>query len=293
MALIAVLIALWLAIVAQRRRSMQLPGWRPVAWLAGGGALAALGLLLIDFESQRIATRLATPVGLAWVAIGGLALHLARSGQRSHALIAGACWLLLGLGGNAWLGSALLGLLERSVPPPQAERWDAIAVLGGGTALDQAGEAQLGRSGDRLRVAARLHSAGRAPLLVAVGSGLFGAERERDLAAETAAIWRAWAVPETAIITLPGPVNTSQEVALLAAEARARGWRRIALVTSAWHLPRALAHARRHGLAADGVPADARGRLPPASPVFLVPCGEGFQDTQSFCSEVLARLVRR
>ena len=91
----------------------------------------------------------------------------------------------------------------------------------------------------------------------------------------------------------PGPVNTRQEIERLAAEARARGWRRIGIVTSAWHLPRTLALARRFGLPADGIAADRRGRIPPASPVFLVPSGAAMHLTQMWCSELLGRLVGR
>ena len=71
------------------------------------------------------------------------------------------------------------------------------------------------------------------------------------------------------------------------------GTKRVAIVTSAWHLPRALALARRFGLAADGIPADRRGRMPPASPAFLVPDGAALHDTQLWCTETIGRMVGR
>lgn len=293
MALVALLIAAWLGIIAQRRRVRLEPHWRLVAGFAAGGALLALVLLLVDLESQKLALRLLTPLGLAWTVLLGLALHLLLAGRRREGWTALGCWLALGIGGNAWIGSWLLGTLERSLPAASGQPWDAVAVLGGGTALDHEGGVQLGASGDRLRVAAAQHRGGTTPLLVTLGSGILGSERGRDLAAETAAVWSAWGVPEQAVLRLPGPVNTSQEVARLAAEARARGWRRIGLVSSAWHLPRALALARRHGLAADPVPADWRGRPPPLTPVHLVPSGQGLHETQLWLNEILGRLAGR
>ncbi len=293
MALVALLIALWLGLIAWRRRQQDVRGWKALAWGAGVGGVLACVLLLIDLEAQKMAVRLATPLGVAWLVLFGLALDLLRNRRWESAGLAGGCWLLLSLGGNPWLSSWLLGTLERSVPVAQARTWDAVAVLGGGTNLDGEGVAQLGPSGDRLRVGQALWRDHRAPLLVATGSGLLGADRGHDFAADTAGMWRAWGVPDAAMLLCPEPVNTRQEIERLASEASLRGWKRIAIVTSAWHLPRALALARRCGLPADGIPADSRGRLPPASPVYLVPGGEALHETQMWCIEVLGRMVGR
>jgi uncharacterized SAM-binding protein YcdF (DUF218 family) len=293
MALLALLIATWLSIVAWQRRCQQLPGWRPIAWVAGGGALLGLVLLLIDLESQKMASRLATPVGIAWISLLALALAQLRARLWWPGGTAAGCWLLLTLGGNAWIGATLLGWLERSVPPPEAQQWDAVAVLGGGTDLDPDGKVQLGAAGDRLRIGETLFRGGLTPLLVTTGSGLLGDDAQRNLAQETTALWTSWGVPTSVILQIPGPVNTRQEIERLAAEAHTRGWQRIALVSSGWHLPRALALARRNGLPADGIPADRRGRVPAASPLFLIPCGSGFEDVQLACNEILGRLIGR
>lgn len=294
MALLALLIALWLAISAWRRRRDAQPHWRPFAWTALGGGVLAIVLLLVDFESQKLALRLATPLGLLWLGLAAAALAALRNrAWRSGALLAGS-WLLLTLGGNAWLGSWLLGRLEAVVPaPPPAVRWDAACVLGGGTGLDPAGAPQLADAGDRLRVGAALWLERRVPILVTSGTGMLGAEAARDLAAETATLWMAWGIPASAIVRVPGPVNTSQEIAALRQLARERSWQRVAIVTSAWHLRRALALARRAGLPADGVAADHRGRLPPLSPVFLVPCGAGADSVQLWMTEVIGHMVGR
>ena len=292
MSLLALLIAIWLAIVAWRRRQVAEPGWKALAWTAGGGLVLALVLFLIDLEAQKMAARLATPLGLAWLVLFGVALDQLRARRWWPAGLVGGSWLLLTLGGNAWLSSALLRGLERSVPAPQHQRWDAVVVLGGGTALDDGGTPQLGEAGDRLRVAYLQLREGRTPLLVATGSSLLDGGR-RDLAAESGSIWSAWGVPPPGMLLIPGPVNTSQEIRSLAEQARVRGWRRVGIVSSAWHLPRALALARRHGLPADGIASDSRGFPPPASPLFLIPTGSALHETQLWSAEVIGRLVGR
>lgn len=293
MALLALIAAVAGALLARHRRRTQRP-WALAAAAAAACGAGAVAILAVDLESQKMAARLATPLGAAWLAAGGLAAALLLRRRWAAGAATAACWLLLALGGNAWVAAALLGSLEDGVPAPVAAAWDAVAVLGGGTSLAPDGGVQLGEAGDRLRAAAALWRAGRTPLLVATGSGLFDRDGgSRDLARETAEIWDAWDVPAAAILAIPGPVNTSQEIARLAAEARARGWGRIALVSSGWHLPRALALARRHGLPADAVAADRRGRPPAAAALFLIPTGNALHDVQLWCTEVIGRLAGR
>jgi uncharacterized SAM-binding protein YcdF (DUF218 family) len=94
-------------------------------------------------------------------------------------------------------------------------------------------------------------------------------------------------------VQVPGPKNTSQEMAALGRLARDRGWKRIGLVTSASHLRRAMRLARRQGLDPTPIPADARGKIQPASAVGLVPSGPGFFSVQVASKEILGALIGR
>jgi uncharacterized SAM-binding protein YcdF (DUF218 family) len=71
-----------------------------------------------------------------------------------------------------------------------------------------------------------------------------------------------------------------------------RRWRRVGLVTSAWHMARAMPLARDAQLDLQPLPADFR--TPQTwSPIWIIP-GEGsFQDTGLACKEMLARVVGR
>ena len=96
------------------------------------------------------------------------------------------------------------------------------------------------------------------------------------MSAEAASLWRAMGVPADAIVQLAGPRNTTEEMAALADAARARGWARVGLVTSAWHLRRTVRHARAAGLDFVPLPADYRGRVPVVNLASALPSGHGF-----------------
>jgi uncharacterized SAM-binding protein YcdF (DUF218 family) len=101
-------------------------------------------------------------------------------------------------------------------------------------------------------------------------------------------------IPEGAIVQVREPLRTtSDEIARYKALVEERGWKRVGLVSSAWHLPRALALCREQGLEVVPIPANHRGRPAWPSPAYLVPQFDGFLDVQFACKEYLGRLVGR
>jgi uncharacterized SAM-binding protein YcdF (DUF218 family) len=163
-----------------------------------------------------------------------------------------------------------------------------VALLGGGLAITSAGDPQLGNSGDRLRVAAGLVRAGAAPCLVITGPS----SAVRDEIGGNRRLLLDWGVPEGAMIGLTGPRNTKEEVLALRQLVQERGWKRIAVVTSAWHLPRALALCRAHEVACDGIPADQRASTS-VEWWQVIPGHEGATLTHLALYEMLGRLVGR
>lgn len=269
-----------------------------------GGAALTVGLLALTWLSlphpamlEKLATRLALPAGALWLAGYLVVAACLRSGHRRAAAAALGGWLVYTAGGSMWLGGALMAGLERGVPTVAAATGplDALAVLGGGTERGPDGAAHLSASGDRLRVAAAAWHRRLAPVVVVGGTSIAGLDQRdaRDLGAESRGLLADMGVPPAAVESLPGAHNTATEIAALAARAREAGWTRVGLVTSAWHMPRALRLARGAGLPAVPIGADFRGRLAPPNAVGLVPSGSGFYHTQIALKEHLAGLVGR
>ena len=285
----AALAWLWLT----RDRKDRLWAW---AWLVPLVALIALlALVATDLHLQKVVAHLIMPAGLVWSALIVLtAMALVARRWRDGAVLAGLL-VAYTLAGNVWFGCWLVGTIEREVLPAkrvdELPLFDAVFVLGGGTDLQPDGAPQFGGGGDRIAYAARLYLAGKANVLVASGLSLPG--DDRNLAAETHALWRGFGVDQRAIEVVNKGLITRDEIGLYQELAAKRGWRRIGLVSSAWHLPRALALCRAIGLAVTPLPCDARSRPFPAWFVYLIPQDRGFSRVQIGAWEWIGRMVGR
>ena len=269
-------------------------GWAVPAF-AGVVMLAELGSLI---EIKKFIGHLLMPAGLVWVGLAGATAWSALRRQRGLGILCSGVFVLYSLAGNAWIGGVLIRSLERHTPPVDVaaladhgpDQFDAICVLGGGTDRAPDGRAEASVGGDRVVMAAQLFIAGKTRSLVSSGSTIDGMETKRDLAEETAAIWRGLGVPGEAIVTLPGPRVTSEEITAYRHERDENHWAKIGLVTSAWHMPRALRQCRRAGLEVVPIPCDFRGNVPGWSLVWLVPQERGFQRVQLAMWEYLGML---
>jgi uncharacterized SAM-binding protein YcdF (DUF218 family) len=263
-----------------------------------GAALVALAIVVRgDIVASKCLALLAMPTGLVWVALALAAVLAWRERRPALAALVGGALLLYTLAGNAWVGAALVTSLERRIPPVDLATlapFDAVFVLGGGTDVTAEGLPQFGQAGDRLALAAQLFVAGKTPRLVASGASLGGMEPERDLAAETAALWRGLGIPADAIIAMrPVARNTTQEVASYRDLIASHGWKRVGLISSAWHLPRALRLCERNGLEMVPLGADRDGRMPEPAAIWLIPQERGFRQVQTACWEYLGSWMGR
>ncbi|MCU0781834.1 MAG: hypothetical protein MUF04_12135, partial [Akkermansiaceae bacterium] len=121
------------------------------------------------FVAKKVVALLLMPAGLAWLAL--LALVGWPGLRRWPRAVALAALVAHTLAGNVWFGTWLLRGLEEpylAAAEPR-ERLDAICLLGGGSSARPDGQPQLGPSGDRLLVPAKLYLAGKAGCLVASG----------------------------------------------------------------------------------------------------------------------------
>ncbi len=170
-----------------------------------------------------------------------------RGGATGLALLAAAfLWLPSTPVFSAWL----MYSLESRFPPAPAEsvpRAEAIVVLGGRIAdIGRQGESlDMDAAYDRLHHALALYRGGRAPLIVVSGGAAEGRLPEAEVMSR---LLREYGVPETAILREPNSRTTRENGVNTRELLESRGLSRIILVTSAYHMDRALGVFRRLGV---------------------------------------------
>jgi len=280
-------------------RQERSPSWF-LGWLVPLAAVVVVlvecGLIRSLLEAEKLLAACLTPLGLIWLASLALSVVTAWRARRWVALSCAGLFLAMTLDGNAWLGAALMHSLERQVPlPDPTSHFDAVLVLGGGTDISPQGEPELADSGDRVLTGWQLYHQGRTPLLIASGRGPDFMDHPRLglMEQEAAVLWQRLGVPPAAVLQWPEGTTTSTEIGRLAREAPTRGWQRIGLVSSAWHLPRALRLCREAGLMVTPLPCDYRGQPVPWSVVWLVPHAKACERINDAAWEYLAELADR
>jgi uncharacterized SAM-binding protein YcdF (DUF218 family) len=267
--------------------------------LAFLGALFVGGAGLVSGPTmvEKLLTALATPVGLVWLGLIVLVYFCMLNRQSWPALIGFGCWLVLTVGGNQLVANWLANSLEapfQEIEIFDVEPFDTVVVLGGGTNSLRNGRSQLSSSGDRIATAARLFHAGQVKRLVCTGTQTFRSN-PKDLhpREEAAGILIGLGVPREFVLQMKGE-NTSQEMANLKAwidQHDSDG--RVGILTSAWHLPRAMRLAESQGLEVHPIPSNfASGPFRP-SPDLVVPSGQNLMVTGQMMKEYLARIVAR
>jgi uncharacterized SAM-binding protein YcdF (DUF218 family) len=136
---------------------------------------------------------------------------------------------------------------------------EAIVVLGGGThpQVYPRASAEVAEAGDRILYGAKLWQMGKAPLLVVAGGraewlGDGGNPESEDMAA----IAKALGVPGTKIVQESESFNTRENAVNVAKLLEPRQINKILLVTSAMHMPRAMAVFKKAGLTPIAAPTD-------------------------------------
>jgi uncharacterized SAM-binding protein YcdF (DUF218 family) len=169
-----------------------------------------------------------------------------------------AALLILFVASNQWFSKLVTGPLESRILPhgplPHAE---AIVVLSSGLepatppqpaiVLDDAGA-------NRLLYAAQLYRQGQAPTVIVNGGRMPWSKSSPPMSEGMAVVMEVMGVPKSAIIQEPDSANTYENAVDVKAILGARHIGRILLVTSAMHMPRALALFRQQGIDAIAAP---------------------------------------
>jgi len=202
---------------------------------------------------ERLLEMLVYPLSLSLLmGVAGIALLVSRRRRTGMAVVAVALgWL--GLWSSPPVADLLGRSLESRTPQSRIEalpRADAILVFGGVIRAPRPGHplADLNSASDRIWHAARLYHAGKAPKLILSGGRPGGRSDLPSEAAAMAAFLVDLGVPREALI-LEDRATTTRENAVFCAELmRARRMESALLVTSALHIPRAVAAVRAMGV---------------------------------------------
>jgi len=281
--------------------------------LLAGAMVGGTGLTEGLSTGQRVMTDLAMPVGLAWLGTLAATVYQAVRGNR-----AAACGLAMTFAAIWVLFCPLVAAfafqitetppLRRSPTAADAPQFAAVIVLGGGASRNAQGQAELTRAGERLALAAKMWHAGKVDAIICTGtvkplqpgaSPGHASDYEPDDPAEVGReILSALAVPSDRIFQSPGQ-NTAAEMRHLAtfldnppAGFPAGGaW---GVITSAYHLPRAMRLSAAQALPFEPLPAGTRGQVNHQRGIgILVPTAAAGEAVATVAKEWLARLIGR
>jgi uncharacterized SAM-binding protein YcdF (DUF218 family) len=256
----------------------------------------------------KILTWLAMPLGiLAWSVLLGLFLRwkLKRKLWGSSLILLGIAQLFVFA--SPTVSDQLLESLENQARHLAAQsqqanrvlegkRYSAIIVLGGSMKPANAPRRpypDMGDAADRVWHAARLYRQGLAPRILVSGGHGVGLESQTDLQTESQAM-RAllidFGVPENAIVMEQDSRTTRENAGFTR---QLIGDQRAALITSAFHMPRAMRNFQREGVSVDAFPTDFQVD-PSVEPLWqrLLPSANAMGKSEAALKEHLALLIR-
>jgi uncharacterized SAM-binding protein YcdF (DUF218 family) len=244
--------------------------WKPAFQIAScilGLPLIATATISGKSSTEKLLTLFVQPYFVLLMVVLWVGLVLLRRGQK------GAGWLLIALVAFLWIASTSVvaspvvryweSLVSTNIPTSD-KPFDYVVVLGGGTGKTPGGRAQLNDAGDRVVYAALLFLQGKTKNLITTGDAMAirgslsgSLEPGNDPSEQTRLIWKALGIPDENIFEVAGQ-NTFSELASL--RDHPEWWKdsRCGLITSAFHLPRAMKLAEQAGVKVEPLAADYR-----------------------------------
>lgn len=190
------------------------------------------------------------------------------------------------------VGGALFRSLESrypALPLAAVEPADAIVPLGGifGPASLPGRLPNVGEAGERLEAGIELWQRKKAPWLVFTGGRTPWAIQHEVEGAAAARAAVARGIPADKVLVTREVGNTADEAKAIADLMSERGWKKIILVTSAWHMPRTARLFRKAGV--DFVPFPVDYQATPRQPTTLLdllPRADGLRTTEAALREL-------
>lgn len=162
------------------------------------------------------------------------------------------------ISGNGWVVGKLCEHLEwRYLPPTPLPSADCIVILSGCTLAQRPPRptVEVDEAGDRLLYGTCLYRQGKAPRIVCTGGLSVRGFTLRPASTDMADLLEMLGVSKDAVITETNALNTHDHALNLQPYFKENGCKRILLVTSALHMPRAMGCFRRVCPDLDVIPA--------------------------------------
>lgn len=193
----------------------------------------------------------------------------------------------------------LIGWLESGYPAVPVARVgpaDAVVVLGG-VLGPRTGAEYIPNwldSSERFEAGVALLQAGKAERLVFTGAVMSWPDRGTTEGDELQRLAVARGIAPEKILVTRAIDNTATEAAAVADLMKTRGWRRVILVTTGWHMPRSACLFKKAGVDFIPFPADFRfDRSRSVTALDFVPRGEAWQMTETTLREIYGHLFYR
>lgn len=265
--------------------------------LLGGVFFAIVGAVSGPTMVEKMLTSLAMPVGLLWLGLLVTIYFCLVNRQAWPATLCFLCWLLLSVAGNSffsnWMASTIEAKWKEQENTLETQPVDVLVLLGGGTSTRISGEPQVTYAGDRVVEAAKIWHVGGTKKIMCTGVQTFRmAENDLHPYEEAALLLEDLGVEPTDILKLKGE-NTSQELANLKQWADSNPGKSIGLLTSAWHLSRAMRLAETNGVEVRPVPAHFLSEPYAPGPDVIIPSEVSLLRTAAITKEYLAWWVGR
>ena len=255
-----------------------------------------LGIIYLTNERivlQKVILALVMPIGFCWMGLLTLTYFLLVNNRRGLGFTAMVFTLLFSLCGNEMVSNAVATNLEEQYFGFRVEDsavYDYVIVLGGGTKFSRNERSELSSSGDRVMLALQMYENGKAKKLICTGTNIKGLSLA-DVPSpgeQAMEILTRAGVPSKSIELSEGR-NTSEEMAQLAK--RFNKGEKIGIITSAWHLPRAMRLAQKKQLKAEPIPSNFISSKPNFKLTSIIPSAGAMAANTQLAKELIAKAV--
>ena len=250
-------------------------------------------------EALRAATTLVMPLSLIWLLFLATSVWLFFRRQTTLGAIYLLIWIAMTLAFNQHVANWTVGRLEErpyaSIDQVAHFPLRTVVVLGGGVHMTPAENPEMNRDGQRVFTAAQLWHAGKTQTIICTGERSSIGDDQSEIARK---LLVSVGVPDQVIFEIGGE-NTSQEMRNLKQllQAPPSGMESdgdVALITSAFHMPRAIRLAEENGLDLIPIPCCYRNSQPIEFALDqLIPGLESGVTLRIAIKELLAGLVGR